>query len=56
MIASAFTGRFTFLVWTILDLNRLLMTKLFDRGEAPVKYAWSAMHKRWERAHKAANA
>jgi hypothetical protein len=60
MIASAFTGSFTFWTWTLLDINRLLMVKLFYQGEAPVEYAWSAkskqVRKRWERAHKAAYA
>lgn len=54
MIASAFTGSFTFWAWTLLDLNRLLMVKLFYQGEAPVEYAWSAKSKHvrkiWEKA------
>lgn len=60
MIASAFTGSFTFWAWTILDINRLLMTKLFYQGEAPVEFAWSLkskqVRKSWEKAQKAATA
>ncbi|HEX6035965.1 MAG TPA: hypothetical protein VFY83_16120 [Anaerolineales bacterium] len=60
MIASAFTGSFTFWAWTVLDLNRLLMVKLFYEGAAPVEYAWSAKSKQtrkiWEKTQKAANA
>ncbi len=57
VIASLATGSYTFWAWTILDINRLLMAKLFYRGEAPVEYAWSAKSKQvrklWERAQKA---
>ena len=57
MIASAFTGSFTFWAWTVLDLNRLLVAKLFYQGQAPVEYAWSVkskqVRKRWERIRKA---
>jgi cation transport ATPase len=60
VIASFATGSYTFWAWTILDLNRFLMAKLFYRGEAPVEYAWSARSKQarklWERAQKAAGA
>ena len=56
VIASAFTGSYTFWAWTILDLNRLLMAKLFYQGEAPVEYAWSAkskhVRKLWEQAQR----
>ena len=56
VIASLATGSYTFWAWTILDINRLLMAKLFYRGEAPVEYAWSARSKQvrklWERAQK----
>jgi hypothetical protein len=59
VIASAFTGSYTFWTWTILDLNRWLMAKLFYRGEAPVEYAWSArsklVRKLWEQTQKAAS-
>ena len=52
VIASAFTGSYTFWTWTILDVNRLLLTRLFYQGDAPVEYAWSArskyVRKRWE--------
>ena len=60
MIASAFTGSFTFWAWTILDINRLLMTKLFYQGEAPVEFAWSVkskqVRKSWEKTQKAPTA
>lgn len=56
VIASAFTGSYTFWAWTILDLNRLLMARLFYQGEAPVEYAWSAkskyVRKLWEQVHR----
>src|SRR5689334_21866908 len=45
VIASAFTGSYTFWTWTILDVNRLLLTRLFYQGDAPVEYAWSARSK-----------
>lgn len=54
IIASALTGSYTFWSWTILDLNRLLLTKLFYQGQAPVEYAWSVKskyaRKMWEQA------
>lgn len=53
ILASIFTGSYTFWAWTILDINRLLMTKIFYQGEAPVEYAWSAkskyVRKMWEK-------
>jgi hypothetical protein len=59
VLASALTGSYTFWAWTILDLNRLLMAKLFYQGEAPVEYAWSAksksVRKRWEQSKTAAS-
>ena len=52
VIASAFTGSYTFWTWTILDVNRLLLARLFYQGDAPVEYAWSTrskyVRKRWE--------
>lgn len=55
--ASLLTSSYTFWAWSILDLNRLLMSKLFYRGEAPVEYAWSVrskqIRKTWEQARKA---
>ena len=58
MIASAFTGSFTFWAWTMFDINRLLMVRLFYEGEAPVEYAWSIkskhIRKLWEKAQNAA--
>jgi len=57
VIASAFTGSYTFWAWTILDLNRLLLDRLFYQGDAPVEYAWSArskyVRKRWEQTQRA---
>jgi hypothetical protein len=56
VIAAAATASYTFWAWTILDINRWLMKKLFYRGEAPVEYAWSArskqVRKMWEAAQK----
>lgn len=58
IIAAAATASYTFWAWTLLDLNRLLVSKLFYRGAAPVEYAWSArskqMRKAWQQAQKAA--
>ena len=60
IIASAFTGSYTFWAWTILDINRLLMARLLYQGEAPVEYAWSAKSKQvrklWEKSQKAVSA
>jgi hypothetical protein len=57
IVASLLTGSYTFWAWTILDLNRWLMSKLFYRGEAPIEYAWSIRSKRirkaWEQMQKA---
>jgi len=57
VIATALTSSYTFWAWSILDLNRLLMSKLFYRGEAPVELAWSwrskQVRKAWEQARKA---
>lgn len=55
--ASLLTGTYTFWAWTVLDINRFLITKLFYRGEAPVEYAWSirskAVRKIWEQSQRA---
>jgi hypothetical protein len=60
ILASVLTSSYTFWAWTILDINRLLVAKLFYRGEAPVEYAWSITSKQvrklWEQAQKTANA
>lgn len=60
LLMATITSSFTFWCWTVLDINRLMMAKLFYRGEAPVEYAWSARSKRrrreWEQARKAATA
>jgi hypothetical protein len=59
VLASLLTGTYTFWAWTILDVNRFIMSKLFYRGEAPVEYAWSwrskQIRKLWEQANKASN-
>lgn len=56
VVASALTGSYTFWAWTVLDINRFIIAKLFYRGEAPVEYAWSIRSKRirktWEQAQK----
>jgi hypothetical protein len=60
MIASAFTGSYTFWTWTIFDINRLMISRFLYCGEAPVEYAWSVkskqIRKRWEQSHKASSA
>ena len=56
VIGSMATGTYTFWAWTILDINRLLVRKLFYRGEAPVEFAWSwrskQIRKTWEQINK----
>ena len=56
VLATIATGSYTFWTWTILDGNRLLMSKLLYRGDAPVEYAWSArskqVRKAWDKARK----
>ena len=60
ILATLLTSSYTFWAWSLLDLNRLLMAKLFYRGEAPVEFAWSAQSKQvrkaWEQARKARSA
>jgi len=60
VLASLATGTYTFWAWTILDMNRWLVSRLFYRGEAPVEYAWSwrskQVRKVWEQARKANSA
>lgn len=57
ILAAALTGSYTFWAWTILDINRLIMAKLFYQGQAPVEYAWSTRSKQgrkfWEQAQRA---
>ena len=57
VIATAATASVTFWAWTVLDSNRLIVSKLFYRGAAPVEYAWSSKSKQrrkdWEAARKA---
>ena len=57
VIAAAATASVTFWAWSIFDVNRWIMAKLFYRGAAPVEYAWSAKSKQrrkiWEAARKA---
>jgi len=56
VIASLATASYTFWAWSILDINRLIVSKLLYRGEAPVEFAWSARSKQirkvWEKARK----
>lgn len=56
VIASLATASYTFWAWSILDINRLVVSKLLYRGDAPVEYAWSGRSKQvrkiWERARK----
>lgn len=56
VLASLATGTYTFWAWSILDINRFIMSRLFYRGEAPVEYAWSwrskQIRKLWEQAQK----
>lgn len=56
LLMAAVTGSVTFWAWTILDVNRWLMSKWFYRGEAPLEYAWSQASKRrrkiWEQIRK----
>jgi hypothetical protein len=60
VVASLATGSYTFWAWTILDINRFIMFKLFYCGAAPVEYAWSArskqVRKSWEQMRKATSA
>lgn len=37
--AASLTASYTFWAWTILDVNRFLISKLLYRGEAPVEFA-----------------
>jgi hypothetical protein len=57
VIASALSGSYTFWAWTILDINRIIIARLFYQGDAPVEYAWSIRSKKirklWEQARKA---
>jgi hypothetical protein len=57
VIASALTASYTFWAWSILDINRIIISKLFYRGDAPVELAWSwrskQVRKAWEQAQKA---
>jgi len=57
VLASLLTSTYTFWAWSVLDLNRLLMSKLLYLGEAPVEFAWSSRSKQirkiWEKARKA---
>ena len=56
VIASLATASYTFWAWSILDINRLIVSKLLYRGDAPVELAWSARSKQirkiWEKARK----
>jgi len=56
IVATIVTASYTFWAWTILDINRWIIAKLFYRGEAPVEYAWSVRSKQirkiWEATKK----
>lgn len=56
VLATVVTASYTFWTWTILDINRWIIAKLFYRGEAPVEYAWSVrskqIRKMWEASQK----
>ncbi|HZM21525.1 MAG TPA: hypothetical protein VFC02_07270 [Anaerolineales bacterium] len=57
VLASLLTSTYTFWAWSILDLNRLLISKFLYLGEAPVEFAWSSRSKQirkiWEKSKKA---
>lgn len=57
IIAALLTSSYSFWAWSILDLNRFLISRRFYRGEAPIEYAWSIrskqVRKAWEKARKA---
>lgn len=59
ILATVLTSSYTFWAWSILDLNRILISRLFYLGEAPVEFAWSSQSKQvrkaWERARKVSN-
>lgn len=59
VLGSFATASYTFWAWTILDINRFLVAKLFYQGEAPVEYAWSSrskeVRKAWEQLRKTAS-
>jgi hypothetical protein len=55
-IASGLTATYTLWAWSILDINRIIVSKLLYRGDAPVELAWSwrskQARKAWEQAQK----
>jgi hypothetical protein len=57
VLSSIATASYTFWAWTILDINRFIVSRLLYRGEAPVEFAWSSRSKQvrklWEQARKA---
>jgi hypothetical protein len=57
VIASSLTASYTLWAWSILDINRIIVSKLLYRGDAPVELAWSwrskQVRKAWEQARKA---
>lgn len=55
IIATAATASATFWIWTVLDINRLIVSKIFYRGAAPVEYAWSSKSKLRRKEWEAAN-
>jgi hypothetical protein len=58
ILMAVITSSITFWCWTILDINRLILVKLFYQGETPVEYAWSLgskkRRKEWELGRKKA--
>jgi hypothetical protein len=60
IIATGLTGSYTFWAWSILDINRIIVSKFLYLGDAPVELAWSArskqVRKAWEKAQKEAYA
>jgi len=58
VVLALATSTFTFWYWTILDINRLIMAKLFYTGYVPIEFAWSfkskARRKTWNKLNQEA--
>lgn len=58
VVLAIATSSFTFWYWSILDINRLMIAKLFYTGHVPVEFAWSfkskARRKTWNKLNKEA--
>ena len=58
VVLAIATSSFTFWYWTILDINRLIMAKLFYTAHVPIEFAWSfkskARRKAWSKLNKEA--